>query len=189
MNDSAKAALYAELASGAESGIDYSTRWLRNPLDAVLDTGIPLRSLALRETIPVDLNSVLYATEIAIANFHLDKGNRTAYKHYQSLASQRVNGMYDLMFNETEFRYFDYNMSSKAHNVIGWTGNATHLTQGVRFYPQQFWPFWLGAVPETLATPEAVQVIYQPISELLDLHAGAIGASNLQSGTNHTILF
>lgn len=189
LNDSTKAALYAELASGAESGIDYSSRWLRNPLDAVLDTGIPLQSLALRETIPVDLNSVLYASEIAIANFHLDRGNRTAYKHYQSLANQRVNGMYDLMFNETEFRYFDYNMSSKAQNVIGWTGNATNLTQGVRFYPQQFWPFWLGAVPETLATPEAVQVVYQPIAELLDLNAGAIGASNLQSGTDHNILF
>src|SRR6202035_590235 len=71
LNDSQKADLYAELASGAESGLDYSTRWLRNPLDAVLDPSIPLRSLGLRETIPVDLNSVLYASEIAIATFHL----------------------------------------------------------------------------------------------------------------------
>jgi alpha,alpha-trehalase len=182
LNDSQKADVYAELASGAESGIDYSSRWLRTPLDAVLDTSIPLRSLGLRETIPVDLNSVLYASEIAIANFHLSLDNKTAYKHYQSLANQRVNGMYDLMFNETEFRYFDYNMSSKTQNVIGWTGNSTNLTQGVRFYPQQFWPFWLGAVPETLSDPEAVEVVFQPVAQFLDRNAGAIGASNLNSG-------
>ena len=186
LNDSQKAEVYAELASGAESGIDFSTKWLRNPLDAVLDTGIPLRSLGLREIIPVELNSVLYASEIAIANFHLERGNKTAYKHYQSLANHRLNGMYDLMFNETEFRYFDYNTSLGAQNVIGWTGSAANLTRGVRFYPQQFWPFWLGAIPETLATPEAVQVVFQPVAELLDRNAGAIGASNLESG--HTRL-
>lgn len=182
LNDSEKADVYAELASGAESGNDYSSRWLRTPLDAVLDTSIPLRSLGLRDTIPVDLNSILYASEIAIANFHLSRGNKTAYKRYQSSATERVNGMYDLMFNDTEFRYFDYNISSEAQNVIGWTGNSTNLTTGVRFYPEQFWPFWLGAVPETLSEPEAVEVVFQPIAKLLDANAGAIGASNLNSG-------
>ena len=138
LNDSSKANLYAELASGAESGMDYSTRWLANPLDAVLDIGPPLRSLALRTTIPVDLNSVLYASEIAIAEFHLSCNNLTAYKRYQSLALHRLNGMYDLLFNETEFRYFDYNLTSKTQNVISWTGDRNNLTLGVPFYPQQF---------------------------------------------------
>lgn len=183
LNANQAAAVYAELASGAESGIDYSSRWLRSPLDAVLESDIPpLRSLGLRQTIPVDLNSILYASEIAIANFHLERQNLTAFKHYRTLANERMNGMYDLMFNATEFRYFDYNMSSQAQNVIGWTGNSSDLKQGVRFYPQQFYPFWMKAIPEALADPEVVEMSFHPVARLLDDNAGAIGASNLESG-------
>lgn len=184
LNDSEIASVYAELSSGAESGIDYSSRWLRNPLDAVLGTGVPpLRSLGLRETIPVDLNSILYAVEKAIAEFHLSRNNLTAFKYYQSLANDRVNGMYDLMFNATEFRYFDYNMSSQAQDVIGWTGkDLSNLTQGVRFYPEQFYPFWLKAVPKALEDPKVVEMAFHPIAKLLVKNAGAIGASNLVSG-------
>ncbi|KAJ7206862.1 trehalase-domain-containing protein [Mycena pura] len=52
LNDSASAALYAELASGAETGWDYSWRWL-----AGVSAG--LRSLNIKNTIPVDLSSIL----------------------------------------------------------------------------------------------------------------------------------
>jgi alpha,alpha-trehalase len=183
LNASQKGELYAELATGAESGIDYSSRWLRRPLDAVLDTSLPLRSLDIRGIIPVDLNSVLYATEVEIAKFHLSRNNTIAYKKYMAWANQRMNGMYDLMFNEKEFRYFDYNLTSQAQNVIGWTGNATNLSQGVRFYPEQFWPFWLGAIPPSLSDPESVEMVFQPVARILDENIGDIAASNLVSGT------
>jgi alpha,alpha-trehalase len=153
------------------------------PLDAVFDRNFPLRSLAVRETIPVDLNSILYATEAAIANFHLKRNNAAAFEHYQSLADHRVKGMYDLMFNFTEFRYFDFNLSSNSQNVVGWIGDRANLQQGIRFYPQQFWPVWLGAVPESLSNPESIEYMFQSVSQILDENLGAIGASNLVSGT------
>ena len=54
--------LYAELASGAETGWDYSSRWEKNPFPAGgnLTNNTPgLRTLNVRSTIPVDLNAIL----------------------------------------------------------------------------------------------------------------------------------
>ena len=53
-------ALFSELASGAESGWDYSTRWVKDPYAGNATNTTPkLRTLNVRNTIPVDLNSIL----------------------------------------------------------------------------------------------------------------------------------
>lgn len=54
LNDTQKASLYAELASGAESGWDYTFRWFSA---ANVDKG--LLALNVRNTVGVDLNSIL----------------------------------------------------------------------------------------------------------------------------------
>jgi alpha,alpha-trehalase len=56
LDETQKAALYAELASGAESGWDYTMRWFRR---GGLSSG--LLALNVRNTIAVDLNSLLCA--------------------------------------------------------------------------------------------------------------------------------
>ncbi|KAK1909484.1 hypothetical protein P3342_007653 [Pyrenophora teres f. teres] len=70
LTESEMATLYSNLASGAESGHDYTARWLANPSDAATDTFFPLRSLNTIEIIPVDLNSILYHNEITIGEFY-----------------------------------------------------------------------------------------------------------------------
>lgn len=63
-NDTEKAALYAELASGAESGWDYSSRWTKQPHAGNLTDQTPaLRTLNVRNTIAVDLNAILCECE------------------------------------------------------------------------------------------------------------------------------
>ncbi|HEX7239881.1 MAG TPA: trehalase family glycosidase, partial [Longimicrobiaceae bacterium] len=52
-------ALYRNLRAGAESGWDYSSRWMRDTTD--------LRSLEVIDLVPVDLNSLLYNAERTIA--------------------------------------------------------------------------------------------------------------------------
>jgi alpha,alpha-trehalase len=56
LNETQRANLYAELASGAETGWDYSSRWFS---DSTLQGNAALRSLQVRNTIPVCLNSIL----------------------------------------------------------------------------------------------------------------------------------
>jgi alpha,alpha-trehalase len=59
-------ALYRNLRASAESGWDFSSRWMRDPND--------LRTLETTDLIPVDLNSLLYHAERTIAAFRTFRG-------------------------------------------------------------------------------------------------------------------
>jgi alpha,alpha-trehalase len=54
-----RAAFYRHTRAAAESGWDFSSRWMRDPRD--------LRTLETTELAPVDLNSILYGAERTIA--------------------------------------------------------------------------------------------------------------------------
>lgn len=188
LNDSAVELLYSNLASGAESGWDYSSRWIINPSDAVNDNYFPLRSLNTRQTIPVDLNSILYANEATISEFHNMTGNDTAAQAWAELASQRSEAMAAVLWDPEHWSFFDYNMTAQARNVYiladedaveSETDGAPEGYQ-VAFYPAQYYPFWTGAAPEWLKNnPYAVQRAYEKVASQLERKAGSIPASNL----------
>ncbi|KAK0653475.1 Trehalase [Lasiodiplodia hormozganensis] len=193
LNDSAKALLYSNLASGAESGWDYSSRWLRYPEDAADDVYFPLRSLNTREVVPVDLNSILYGCETAIAEFHNLTGNDTAAAQWSERAADRSKAIYDLMWNEDHFAYFDYNLTSHSQNVFIVADNTstTNETSGAEapngeqlsFTPAQYYPFWTGAAPDSLKNnPLAVRNAYSHVVQLLDENPGGLAATNLATG-------
>jgi alpha,alpha-trehalase len=58
--------LFRNIRAAAESGWDFSSRWMRDPSD--------LRTLETTELIPVDLNSLLYHAERTIAALRLARG-------------------------------------------------------------------------------------------------------------------
>jgi alpha,alpha-trehalase len=59
---------YRHVRASAESGWDFSSRWMRNPSD--------LRTLETTEIVPVDLNSLLYHAEQTISAFrHVRRGS------------------------------------------------------------------------------------------------------------------
>lgn len=60
-------AMYRNLRAGAESGWDYSSRWMRDPSD--------LRTLEVTAIAPVDLNSLLYNLERTIAALRTYRGH------------------------------------------------------------------------------------------------------------------
>ncbi|KAI0204709.1 Six-hairpin glycosidase-like protein [Astrocystis sublimbata] len=191
LNDSERASLYSNLASGAESGLDYTTRWLTNPSDAVDDVYFPLRTLNVVGTIGVDLNSILYANEIAIAGYLKDAGDKSTAAEFEGLAKNRSAAMFDLMWNEKYGSYFDYNLTSRQQNVYTLADKDTTPAQKadapdgyqVAFYPAQYYPFWLGAAPKQLKNnPLAVRNAYKSVANLLDEKAGGIAASILNSG-------
>jgi len=59
---------YRNTRAAAESGWDFSTRWMRNPKD--------LRTLETTELVPVDLNSLLYHAERTIAALRAFRGQQ-----------------------------------------------------------------------------------------------------------------
>lgn len=61
-----RAEFYRDTRAAAESGWDFSSRWMRDPAD--------LRTLETTRLVPVDLNSLLYNSERTIAALRLRRG-------------------------------------------------------------------------------------------------------------------
>lgn len=191
LNASQMQDLYANLATGAESGNDYTSRWLANPSDAIADVYFPLRSLNNKNVVPVDLNAILYGNELAIARFYNQTGNTTAARTWSDLAANRSAAIQAVFWNETLFSYFDYNLTSAAQNIYVPTDKDTAMFdnrtappgQQVFFHVGQFYPFWTGAAPDYLKNnPFAVARVYDRVSKYLDARPGGIPASNVQTG-------
>lgn len=191
LTETERAQLYANLASGAESGWDYSARWLKTPEDAVSDTYFPLRSLNTVNILPVDLNSILYHNEITIAEFHHREGNFKAAKEWANRAAARSEAMTAILWDSEHWSYFDYNLTSGAKNIYTVADDTTtdSDTNGapenrqIWLTPAQFYPFWTGAAPEHVKNnASAVRRAFSRIDEALEKKAGAIAASNLFTG-------
>ncbi|KAI2464354.1 glycoside hydrolase family 37 protein [Annulohypoxylon bovei var. microspora] len=191
LDDSEKANLYANLASGAESGWDYNSRWIATPSDAANDVYFPLRSLNTANVIGVDLNSILYANEMAIASYLNKAGNSSFAAEFEEMAKNRSEAMYALMWNDKYTSYFDYNLTSGSQNLYVPSDSDTTLAQKadapegyqVFFNVAQFYPFWLGAAPAQLRdNPLTVKLAFQRVSDLLSEKAGAVAATNYLTG-------
>jgi len=190
LNDSEVAQLYADLASGAESGWDYTARWIRNPSDAINDVYFPLRTLNTYNIVPVDLNSILYGSEMAIAGFHNMTGNDTAASSWTDRASARSEAMTAVLWDRDHWGYFDYNLTAGARsvyvtaddNVVGAENSSAPEGQQVFTTAAQYYPFWTGAAPEWLkSNPAAVLRAFERIEVLLDAFPGAPPATNLET--------
>lgn len=82
--DAEREALYRNVRAAAESGWDFSSRWMRDPSS--------LKSLETTALIPVDLNSLLYHTERTIAALRRVRdanGDNEVATHFDSLAAAR----------------------------------------------------------------------------------------------------
>jgi alpha,alpha-trehalase len=73
--------VYQELRTGAESGWDFSSRWLED--------GKSLKTIHITDIIPVDLNCLLYNLEMTLGEAYRMKGNTVKALQYESAASIR----------------------------------------------------------------------------------------------------
>lgn len=80
----ARARLYRNIRASAESGWDFSSRWMRDPHD--------LRTLETTELAPIDLNALLYESERTIAALRRARGrpgDAAVAAHFEREASAR----------------------------------------------------------------------------------------------------
>lgn len=92
--------VYRDLRAGAESGWDFSSRWLDDPRDisTIRTTGI----------LPVDLNCFLLRLEKAISRLSERNGEVTTAQEFRERAEQRQRAIDRWFWNESEGAYFDY---------------------------------------------------------------------------------
>ncbi|KAG8810577.1 hypothetical protein FRC17_002869 [Serendipita sp. 399] len=194
-NDTQKAALYAELASGAETGWDYSTRWTKEPLIGNIDNQNPiLRSLNVRNTTAVDLNALVYKGHVDLAEMYdlRDKslarrgedgggshkkrqggggsgGSGSGASFHRTQAANLKAAILDLFWDEDRLAFYDFNLTSRQRNE---QLTAAHWT-----------PLWAGIVPEQVQRNETAAFgVFSSLHLVLRKFNGTIPATFIESG-------
>jgi alpha,alpha-trehalase len=95
-------AFYRNVRATAESGWDFSSRWMRDPKD--------LRTLETTDLIPVDLNSLLYHAERTIAAlraFRGRKGDAEVAQRFSDAADGRRRALLAVAYDSTGGFFYD----------------------------------------------------------------------------------
>jgi len=115
--------LFTELRSGAESGWDFSSRWMRQqPM---------LSSVAATDIVPVDLNSILYKSELALERVSRLLKNESLAQFFADQAAERFTAIQAVLWDEKRGLWSDYNLTSQQRSSA--------------FYPSNVFPLWAGA--------------------------------------------
>ena len=98
--------VYRDLRAAAESGWDFSSRWLR---EGPCDDGPPsLSNICTTAILPVDLNAFLFKLECCIAGLSRQCGDTAAAERHEALARARAAAVRRLMWQAQEQAFFDY---------------------------------------------------------------------------------
>ncbi|MFD1095459.1 alpha,alpha-trehalase TreF [Salegentibacter chungangensis] len=100
-----KEEVYRNLRAGAESGWDFSSRWLT----ADANGEFKLSTIHTTAILPVDLNSLLYNLESVIAKAYDIKGNKDGADKFLKRAEQRALAIEKYFWSEKEGYFMDYN--------------------------------------------------------------------------------
>jgi alpha,alpha-trehalase len=104
------AATYRHLRAAAESGWDFSSRWLADPND--------LGTIRTTEIVPIDLNCLLYELELALAEAHKKLLQLPIAKYYEKKAKKRRDTINAYLWDEELGYYFDYHSPTEKHSGV-----------------------------------------------------------------------
>ncbi|KAH3745268.1 trehalase precursor [Pelomyxa schiedti] len=132
-----RAELYRNLASGAETGWDFSSRWFAD--------GQSIETIRVSQVIPVDLNSILYADEVVLSNLYLQCGDSVTALTFSEAATQRAQSVNALLWDQQRGSWYDYFMDTQERSTD--------------FYPSNFLPLWAGLYEDQVDPMVAVQTL------------------------------
>jgi alpha,alpha-trehalase len=147
------AEVYKDLRAGAESGWDYSSRWLADP--ARLDT------IRTTQIVPVDLNSLLWAQEQAIARRGA-AGDKACAADFAAQAAARGRAIQRWLWLPGEGRFADWDRERRAPTP--------------RVSAASLYPLFVG-----LATPAQASAVARLVSKQL-LAPGGLRTTPLRTG-------
>jgi alpha,alpha-trehalase len=104
------ARLYRNLRAAAESGWDFSSRWLKD--------GKSLATIQTTQIIPVDLNSLMYHMEKTLAEAWKLKGNAKKAAFYWKQAKKRRAWIKQYCWNKKKQFFTDYNFIQRTPTNI-----------------------------------------------------------------------
>ncbi|CAH1391066.1 unnamed protein product [Nezara viridula] len=158
-----QAELFIDIKSAAESGWDFSSRWF---IENATNHG-NLSSIHTQNIIPVDLNALLHKNAKLLTSWFRKIGNQDKAKKYQLLSKQIMEGMTEVLWNDEEGIWLDYDiLNEKPRNY---------------FYVSNFVPFWTNS--HTFTPTQAATLATNYINKIkLDQYIGGTPSSLEFSG-------
>ncbi|MHA6770281.1 alpha,alpha-trehalase TreF [Sphingobium ummariense] len=102
--------IYRHLRAGAESGWDFSSRWLADPQR--------LATIRTTDIVPVDLNSLLWALERRIAGGCAAVGDAACATRFEGLAKARARAIDRWLWLPKERRYADWDRQTREPTTV-----------------------------------------------------------------------
>jgi alpha,alpha-trehalase len=93
--------IYNSLRSAAESGWDFSSRWLKD--------GQTLETIQTTDIVPVDLNSLMHHLEMTLSQAYKMKGDGKLSKDFKRKADQRRRAILTFFWSPEQNFFLDYN--------------------------------------------------------------------------------
>jgi alpha,alpha-trehalase len=100
-----KEEMYRNLRAGAESGIDFSTRWFDDKKD--------ITTIEVIDFIAIDLNALLYHLETTLEKTYSIAKKENLRKRFSTLSFKRYNAINKYCFNKSLQFFCDYNWKKK----------------------------------------------------------------------------
>ncbi|MEO1969609.1 MAG: alpha,alpha-trehalase TreF [Sphingomonadaceae bacterium] len=113
-----EAQTYRDLRAAAESGWDFSSRWLANPQS--------LETIRTVDIVPVDLNALMWAMERRIAAGCRAARDAVCASRFNRLADTRSKAVDKYLWDQAEARYADWNIA---------TSKPTQVLSAATLYP------------------------------------------------------
>lgn len=156
-----KSVFHAEMKAGAESGMDFSSRWFINN---GTNQGT-LKDIKTTQIVPVELNAILYWNAKLLEEFYFRIGNnRDKEREYREKAAEIYNAVQDVFWHEDVGAWLDWDMLNNQRRDFFvptnlaplWTNcfdknNKVHLsTRVMEYIKRNQLDAFPGGVPNTL---------------------------------------
>ncbi|KAK9307424.1 hypothetical protein QLX08_002235 [Tetragonisca angustula] len=128
---------YNNIKAGAESGWDFSYRWCITNNRSEMPN---LLNISTQYIIPVDLNAILQQNARLLSEFHTTLGNRAKSQYYLKIASQLQMAIDNVLWDDKEKVWFDYDVKTKEHRRMFYPSNLAPLyTRSYNYIQREYY--------------------------------------------------
>ncbi|XP_072382776.1 trehalase-like [Diabrotica undecimpunctata] len=123
--NNSKVECYKNIRSAAESGWDFSSRWIRNSTGGI---GVNLTDIHTSDILPVDLNAFICGAFDQLAKFYTLVGNKTKSTDYKLKVDKWKIAIDKIFYHKRDGIWYDVDAKVGRYRV--------------GFYPSSFAPLW-----------------------------------------------
>jgi alpha,alpha-trehalase len=132
-NDSEKERFYREVASTAESGWDFSSRWMRNASE--------FTTLSTTSVLPVDLNAFILKMELDITSLAKATRDQIIAKKFSKASQMRKHALNSIFWNDKMGQWLDYWNDHDVSCKKSQRWKASNQNHNI--YASNFIPLWI----------------------------------------------